>query len=112
MLSGDPHQSEQSIPSGVGESRAHSVGRSGLADRAYRQVGGDPFSGGMGERCDQADKTCFNVDRGRLHGRDLVRTQTLAHDLKSTGERGVSLWPVLAIAPIPLISSLEPMALS
>ena len=49
VFAGNPDEGEQGITPGVGEGGAHLMRRRSFADRAYRPVGRDPFSGRMGE---------------------------------------------------------------
>ena len=44
----------------------------------------------MGERRGEADETRLFVDRGRLHRRDLVAAERLAHDVEAARQRRVA----------------------
>src|SRR5260370_8277157 len=61
-----------------------------LADRTDRPVGRYPFTRGVGEHGGQPNEACLLVDRGGLHGRDLVLAQSLADEVEPTGERGIA----------------------
>ena len=62
----------------------------GLGNRANRPVRGDPFARGMREHGRQIHDTGRLINRGRLHRGDLMLTEGLAYDLKTTGKRRVT----------------------
>jgi hypothetical protein len=41
-------------------------------------------------RCGEADQARLAIDRGGLHGRDLVAAKRLAHDVKAVGQRRIA----------------------
>jgi hypothetical protein len=59
----------------IGQGSAHLMWCRGLADWADRPIGRYPFSGRVREHSGQPNKPGLIVDRGSLHGRDLVLQQ-------------------------------------
>ena len=90
VLAGDPDQREQGIAPGVGQRRAHPVRGGCLGDGADRPVRGDPFPRGMRQHGGQVDDARALVDRGGLHGGDLMLAQGLAHDVETARQRGIA----------------------
>src|SRR6516164_1565627 len=48
----------------------------------------------MGKNRGQVDEPCFIVDRGRLHGCNLVAAERLAHDIEAAREWSITKRPV------------------
>src|SRR5262249_17349791 len=83
VFSGNPDQREQRIAPSISQSRTHTVRPFGLGDGADRPVRSDPFSRRMRKHGRQVDYPARLVDRGGLHGRDLMLTKRLAHDVEA-----------------------------
>ena len=94
VFAGNTHQREQGIAPGIRQSSAHLVRCRRLADWADRPVGRYPFPGRVREHGRQPNQSSLVVDRGGLHGRNLVFAQCLAHDLEPGGERGITERPI------------------
>ena len=88
ILAGNPDKREEGVTAGIGERRTPPM--RGLADGADWPVGGNPFSGSMGQDGRQIDRAGGLVDGGRLHGSDLVLSQGLAHDVEPARQRRIA----------------------
>jgi hypothetical protein len=64
-----------------------------LGDGAYRPVGRNPFSRGMRQDCAEPNDPDTLIDRGGLHGGDLMLAQRLAHNVEPTRERHITEGP-------------------
>src|SRR5262249_12952216 len=82
VLTGNTAQREQGITAGIGEGCTHAMGCRGFADRTDRPIRCYPFSRGMGEDRAEPDNPTRLVNRGGLHGRDLMLAQGLAHNVE------------------------------
>ena len=61
-----------------------------FADAADWPVRRDPFSGSVGEDGGEPDDPGGLIDRGALHGRDLMLAQRLADDVKPAQQRSIA----------------------
>ena len=80
IVAGDANQSEQRIASRVGKCRPHLMRGHGVADRADRPIGGDPFPRRMRKHGGQPNESAVVVYRRGLHGRNLLRPGIQAHE--------------------------------
>ncbi len=90
VLAGYPDQCKQDVAPRIAQRRAGPMRGGGLADGTNRPVRGDPLPGGMGQKGGQSDLAAFLVDRGGLHGGDLVLAQALADNVEPTGQRRIA----------------------
>ena len=94
IFPGNPDQREEGVSAGIGERRAHALRRAGVADRANRPIRRQPFTGSVGEHGRQSYQASVLIDLGRLHSRDLMPAQALAHDFKTARQRRIAERPV------------------
>ena len=90
VLAGDADQREQGVTAGVGQGRAHALGIGSFGYGTDRPIRCDPFAGGVRKRGGQIDHSGRMVDGGRLHGRNLMLAERLAHDVEATRERRIA----------------------
>jgi hypothetical protein len=93
FLACDANQREQRITPCISKRRAHPAWRCHFGKRAYRPVRGNPFPRRVGEHRGQRDRLRGLIDRGRLHGGDLMMTLRLAHDVEATRQGRVAVRP-------------------
>jgi hypothetical protein len=72
---------------GIRKRGAHPMRCGRFADRADRPISGNPFSQGMYQNRGGPDNAGGLINRGGLHGCDLMLAQSIAHNIQTAGKR-------------------------
>ncbi len=84
VFAGDADQREQRVAASIGQGCAHAMRARHLGHGTDRPIRGNPFAGGMRQHGGQVHDAGGLIDRGGLHGGDLVLAERLAHDVEAT----------------------------